>query len=179
MSTGLDGNTLSAEKIANNVASVQNFVKEFGSDSKIWNQISGIVQVVVSGGDNSQSDVSFNVKDKGAFVDALKKSKDAGGDGRFIYLGDDQGHKDSTRGFSENPSDPSAHLESYSEHNFYVHWDPTTAISRSAVRDAVTGQLPVAIGKGAIAGLAHLVMGRAKTSAVKELLKREAQTPRK
>ena len=173
------GNTLSAEQIANNVVSVQNFVKQLGSDSKVWDQVSVIVKVIPSGGDNNQSDISFDVKNKTAFFDAMKESKDPGGNLRFIYMGLEQGHKDSTRGVSESTLDPSIHLESYTEKNLYTHWDPTTAISKDSLRDIKSGSLPVGIAKMSIGGLAHFVVRRrAHTSSVTEFLIREAQTPK-
>jgi len=160
-----------------NIASVQNFVHAFGGDSKIWNEI-GEVRQVLANGDGKQSDVQFTVINRENFLKALTDATDVEGNKRFTYIGKDLGHMDSTRGLGFGVSDPSAHVENYpAEGKWNVHWDPTSFYTKRTAKEFILDVMPGGFLRRPAAGAMH--SSRATASSVNEFLKKELVAPQK
>jgi hypothetical protein len=126
-------------------------------------------------GVGKQSDVAFTVNNRENFLKALDDAKDAHGAPRFTSRFA-WGHVDSMRELGYDVLDPSMHIERYPD-KWYAHWDPTSPLTvptfKEGFFDATTP------GRRVVAGLAHEVVGRASTGAVKEHLKAKGLTPKK
>jgi RHS repeat-associated protein len=172
--------TKNDQQIANNVASVQNFVGSLGGDSKVWNQVQSIDKETVTG-DGLQSSINFTVKDRDAFIGALKETKDASGDKRFLYLESleaKMGHPDSTRELGYGVTDPSMHIDSGGpgSENFGAHWDPSSTFTRDSWKELGLDTIPGGVLRRVAAGCYHWT-GKASTQAVRQSLKDQGLAP--
>jgi RHS repeat-associated protein len=183
--TNKDG-TLNEDQTNSNVASVQNFVGELGGDSKVWNQIQSIDKVS-STGDGKQSDINFTVQNRSDFLGALSQTKDAYGKNRFVYLGNELGHVDSTRELGYGVTDPSMHLgrDGPGDTHFGAHWDPSTALTHITAKEVLLDMagspgFPIGAGRRIAAAEYHWASGatRASTQAVRNNLKDQGLVPR-
>lgn len=168
---------LDVKRTETNIASVQNFIAEFAGDAKIWNEVKSILGVG-SMGVGKQSDIAFTVGNRENFLKALTAATDANGYKRFIFMGEDQGHIDSTRELGYGVSDPSMHIERYPD-KWYAHWDPTSFFTKNTWKELLLDAAPGGVFRRPAAGVAHEVMGRATTGAVKNFLKAQGLTPKK
>jgi hypothetical protein len=159
-------------------ASVKNFVDSLGGDSKVWNQVQS-VDLVTARGDGKQADVNFTVKDHDAFIGALKESKDAYGYNRFLYLGTEQGHVDSTRELGYGVTDPSMHMgrDGPGDTHFGAHWDPTSFFTKDTWKEWGLDTVPGGVLRRPAAGAYHWVGPRASTEAVRQSLKDQGLVP--
>lgn len=126
-------------------------------------------------GVGKQSDVAFTVNNRENFLKALDDAKDANGYYRFTSLAA-LGHVDSRRELGYGVTDPSMHIERYPD-KWYAHWDPTSPLTKRTLKEGLLDAVYPTRRAGA--GVAHELMGRAKTGEVKEFLKAQGLAPRK
>jgi RHS repeat-associated protein len=175
--------TKNDQQIANNVASVQNFVGSLAGDSKVWNQVQSIDKATVTG-EGKQSSINFTINDRDAFISALQETKDAYGYNRFVYLGNVEakvglGHFDSTRELGYGVTDPSMHIDSGGpgSSQFGSHWDPTSTFTKDTWKEMILDTVPGGIARRLGAGGYHWVGPKASTQAVRQYLRYQGLVP--
>ncbi len=170
--------TKNDQQIANNVASVQNFVGSLGGDKNVWSQITSIKRLSMTG-DGRQSNIHFEVENRDAFTHALTETKDAYGYKRFVYFGPIDsalGHPNGIRESGFGVTDPSMHVDSQGDGNLSAHWDPSSFETKNTLKEGILDLLPGGVLRRGGAGLYHYT-GKATTQAVRQYLKDQGLVP--
>lgn len=170
--------TKSDQQIANNVASVQNFVGSLGGDKNVWSQITSIDNVGITG-DGKQSNIAFSVQNRDAFTNALTETKDAYGYNRFVYMGPIDAmlkHPNGIRELGFGVTDPSMHMDSQGSGHLSAHWDPSSSLTKDTWKEAILDTVPGGVVRRVGAGVYHYT-GKATTQAVRQYLKDQGLVP--